>query len=155
MFSSNYDFKVVEDTSLILGTGKLLNPPWPDNMNDYGKQSAAFRGSLQKLFGDPIEKSNLADEAYLYVLEAVDENGKSWILSAYQGPSGPAIGGDILDNSIYPVAQALLQLIESAIPADFEEVVYYQDGDSTVTYGCKNGECYWFDMSGKRLDQQE
>ena len=153
MSPSKYDFKTIEDSNLIFGTGKLLNPPFPETMDDYAKQSASFRGSLLHLFGQPLEKSNLADEAYLYVIEAFDDKGNTWILSAYQGPSGPAIGGDILDDSILPVAEALLQLIEVTKPAEFEEVLYYQDGDSTITYGCKDGECYWFEMPGNHVDQ--
>jgi len=154
MSSSNYDFKTIENSNHIAGTGKLLNPPWPDNKDDYGKQSAAFRGSLLRLFGQPIEKSTLADEAYLYVIEAVDDKGNNWILSAYEGPSGPAIGGDILNNSILSVAESLLQLIEKTIPTDFEEIIYYQDSHTTVTYGCKDGDCYWLEMPGNHLDQK-
>ena len=152
MPSSNFDFKSIEDTNLLSGTGKLLNPTFPDNVDDFGRSSAAFRGSLLYLFGQPLEKSNLADEAYLYVIEAEDDQGNKWILSAYQGPSGPAIGGDYFNESIILVAEAFLQLIESTTPVDFEEIVYYQDSDSTITYGCADGNCFWHEKPGNHLD---
>jgi len=38
--------------------------------------------------------------------------------------------------------EALLQLLETTPSADFEAVVYYEDADVTIAYGCKDGQCY-------------
>src|SRR6266542_4058858 len=69
--------------------------------------------------------------------EANDNHEKRWLLTAYHGPSGPAIGENVQDHSIYPVAKALLELIESTEPIDFETKIYDDDTDFTITLGCK------------------
>src|SRR5947208_2931188 len=75
----------------------------------YGEYMARVRGALLALFGDPRDDGN--DAAYRYRLEATDASGKSWTLTAYEGASGAAIGGNPGDQSIYPVAQALQHVI--------------------------------------------
>lgn len=37
----------------------------------------------------------------------------------------------------------MLEKIKGTTPADFNEVIYYEDFDSKITYGCKNGECFY------------
>lgn len=151
MPQEHYSFRAISDDRSLTGTGKLMNPPFPASMEQFGQNVAAFRGALLHLFGEPLWASYLDDEAFGYAIQATDTKGNSWILSAYQGPSGPAIGGDTRDDSIYPVAEALLRLIEETQPADFEAVVYSEDEDSTITYGCKEGQCYWHEVPGKHV----
>lgn len=63
----------------------------------------------------------------------------------YEGPSGLAIGYDINENQPNAIraSKALLEKIKEAIPSDFNEVIYYEDFGSKITYGCKDGECFY------------
>ena len=132
MSQGEYTFKVLKESSSLAGTGKLMNMPSPERAEEYGRSVAAFRGALLSLFGEPIWTTGLLEESFEYVIEVTDRQGHSWIMAVYQGPSGPAIGGDPRDETIYPVAEALLRLIEATPPADFEEVVYYKGPNSLV-----------------------
>lgn len=133
-----YRYKTLKDQMLSFGTSKILNTSLP-----IGRGSAQFRGALLALFGQPTMKSQEAESAYDYVIEATDEENNKWILNAYEGPSGPAIGGNSKAEFIIHVANDLLNLIESTEPADFEEVIIYSDFNTKIIYGCKDGVCYF------------
>jgi hypothetical protein len=105
---------------------------------------ARFRGSLLALFGAPLRSSSYSDNAFTYLLEVTDDHGHVWILTAYQGPSGPAFGGLIHDlGAETQSSEALLALIEQTPPADFEVVLSAPEYESRITYGCRAGACYW------------
>ncbi len=150
-----YHFRSLDDDSrLPAGTTRLDDTPTPRaqatlNAGAYGVYMAAFRGSLIRLFGAPFWSTQGIDEGYEYIIEATDTNGHSWALTASGGSSGPYIGGDCADRSIYPAAEALLQLIETTTPADFTVTVYDDDTNNTISYGCSNGQCYWHERRGK------
>lgn len=141
-FTSLYTYKKLKNTDLLIGTSHMLSTSLPD-----GTGTAQFRGALITLFGAPILQSQNAEQAYDYIIQAQDDNGHQWILTAYEGPSGPAIGGDSTDRTIYPVAKDLLQKIESTQPSSFEEKVYYEDFGNTIVYGCTQNKCYYSEHS--------
>ena len=151
---NGYIFRAINDPSRARYAGKLLNygPPiekWTPE--DYRMSTVRFRGALLRLFGNPYHSSTLSDEAFDYIIEVVDAANHRWILTAYEGPSGPAIGGDSFDRAnLYPLAELLVKLIDSTTPADFEAVVYDDDTDNTVEYGYKDGEYYYREFRGKR-----
>ncbi len=158
MPQDEYTFRTLSDSQLVSGTSRLiapeLDPPNPRGLLEagkYGEYMASFRGSVLALFGPPLYTSDLADESYEYIIEATDRTNKSWILTVYDGAGGPAIGGDSSDDSILPPAIALWTLIQNTKPADFETTVYDDDTDYTVTYGCKDGHCYWNEIPGNHL----
>lgn len=140
--TSLYTYKKVKNTDLLIGTSHMLSTSLHD-----GTGTAQFRGALITLFGAPILQSQNAEEAYDYMIQAQDASGHQWILTAYEGPSGPAIGGDSTDHTIYPVAKDLLQKIESTPPSAFEEKVYYEDFGNTIVYGCTQNKCYYSEHS--------
>jgi hypothetical protein len=117
----------------------------------YAEYMAAFRGALLQLFGEPLETSDSAREAYSYLIEATDQQGGKWMLMPSQGAFGPQILGDPQDQSLKPVAEALLHLIETTKPADFLAVIYDDNADNTSAYGCRDGMCYWHEVSGNHL----
>src|SRR5262245_14709118 len=132
-----YQFRVLHDSQIGLGTSKLPLPKSAKRTEmqltgQSGIYAAAFRGALLQLFGPPRSQSHAAEEAFEYLLEARDSTDKIWVLTAYQGPSGPTIGGAARDRSIYPVAEALLQQIEATPPADFQAIIYDDDTNHTV-----------------------
>ncbi len=158
MHQDEYSFRTVSDSKQASGTSRLVAPELdpPDvrglvEVGKFGEYMASFRGSVLALFGPPLYTSDLADESYEYIIEATDRTNKSWILTVYDGPSGPAIGGDSFDDSILPPAKALWNLIQNTKPADFGATVYDDDTNNTVTYGCKDGHCYWNEIPGNHL----
>jgi len=151
-----YHFRSLSDRSLQRGTSKISLPPSPtrtawQRAGKFGVSVALFRGALLRLFGPPCDESIAAEEAYDYILEASDAAGHTWILTAYQGAGGPAIGGNTRDPSIHAVAAALLELIETTPPADFAALIDDEDLDFTVSYGWKDGAGYWHETPGNHL----
>jgi hypothetical protein len=151
-----YRFRPLDDSRLSLGTARL-SVPQTSKWHEYqqaGKTdiyTAEFRGALLKLFGAPQSSTSIAEQAFKYIIEASDDVEHLWILTAYEGPSGPAIGGNTRDQTIYPVAAALLNLIETTPPDDFEAAIYDSDTDYTVIYGCKDGRCYAQERRGRYM----
>lgn len=139
---SLYTYKKLKNEDLLLGTSHMLSTSLL-----YGTGTAQFRGALLTLFGKPILQSDNAEEAYDYVIQAQDSIGHQWILTAYEGASGPAIGGDSTDHTIYPVAKDLLQKIESTKPSAFEATTYYEDFGNKIVYGCTQDKCYYNEHS--------
>ena len=151
-----YTFKPLKDTSLSLGSSKILNPDSAkekelESQGHFGLYTAYFRGALLRLFGEPLSTTFVAEAAFKYIIEASDESGKKWLLTAYEGPSGPAIGGDSKDLSNRGAVSALIELTDLTLPADFDAIIYDDDTDNTVYYGCKDGTCYYRELPGEHL----
>ncbi|WP_419891589.1 hypothetical protein [Paenibacillus xylanexedens] len=134
-----YTYKSITEEDQTLGFSKFL-----DTGIFEGEESAKFRGSLLTLFGDPLYKSDNAEDAYHYLIE-VSKDASKWCFMVYEGPSGPSIGCDSNENqpNAIEASKALLEKIRETTPSDFNEVIYYEDFDSKITYGCKNGECFY------------
>jgi sulfur transfer protein SufE len=115
----------------------------------YGKYTAAFRGSTLSLFGQPLP--NERHEQDDYIIQATDADGRVWIVTVYQGLGEVGFGGDSSDDTIMPVAEALRDLIEQTTPADFDDTFYSPGYDSTIHYGCKDGQCYYQQQPGNQL----
>lgn len=149
---SKYQFRQINDRDRLRRTSKLMLPDSTKERvfakaGDFGEYMAGFRGALLKLFGEPMQK--WSDAAYDYILEATDTDGNVWTLTAYEGASGSAIGGNSRDPSIYPVAIALRDLIEATTPADFEVTMWSDEYGTTTTYGCIAGSCYYYEERGR------
>jgi hypothetical protein len=128
-----------------------MNPWWSHKDEqgfNLGEYAARFRGALLQLFGAPSHTTSLAEESYDYMIEATDEHGSTWVFTVYEGSSGPAIGGNGSAEGAIQAVGALVALIESTPPADFEATIYYEDTDWTVIYGCKDGVCYYHEIEG-------
>src|SRR6266702_4464547 len=102
-----FTFRALGDINLSRLTSKKLNYNGDGEPLDYRRDVAQFRGALLRLFGKPVAQSTLSDAAFHYIIEARDERDHVWILTAYQGASGPAIGGKMFDQTVQPAAQAL------------------------------------------------
>jgi hypothetical protein len=139
-----FTFKPLTDSTAAYATSRMRVPM----LQTYKQQPAAsarFRGSLLALFGVPLESSTDADGAFTYVLEVQNAQGQTWIMTAYEGPSGPAFGGPMRTGTDEPVraAEELLTLIDATPPADFDIVLEAPEYASRIRYGCHAGECYW------------
>ena len=151
-----YTFRAVHDSTLARRTAKLLNyyrpPQGHGTPQDAQVAATRFRGALLRLFGKPYHSSTLSDEAVEYIIEVSDPNNNHWILTAYEGASGSAIGGDRFNKeNLYPLAELLIKLIDNTTPADFEAAVYDDDTDNTAVYGYKSGEYYYRESRGKQF----
>lgn len=137
-----FRFTPLADPARLHGTSRLWIDAFDATRGD-PVFSARFRGALLALFGEPVVRSSDADNAFSYLFEVTAATGETWILTAYEGPSGPAFGG-LMDHPLEnAAAEALLALIEQTPPADFEEVLSAPEYESRITYGCRAGECYW------------
>lgn len=135
----------LDDNKLVHGTSKMDIPSLnAKEFASYGSFMARFRGSLLTLFGKPLFSGSDADEAFTYIIKARNSNGQRWLITAYDGPSGPAFGAiDPLSLQSNTVAESLLALVEATPPADFEAILEVPDFNSIITYGCRNSESYW------------
>ncbi|MBE0339009.1 hypothetical protein E0698_21870 [Paenibacillus sp. 23TSA30-6] len=141
-YVTKFIYKKVNDPKDSLMTSNILHATSLEE-----ETVAQFRGALITLFGKPQRTSKNFEDAYEYIIKATNPDGQSWILTAYEGPGGPAIGGDTKKESVEEVAQDLLNLIEATKPADFEDVGYYEDTGSTIRYGCKDQVCFYHEST--------
>ncbi|GGG13985.1 hypothetical protein GCM10010912_68000 [Paenibacillus albidus] len=113
------------------------------------------RGALLALLGEPLYKTTNIEDAYSYIVQVKDEEFNDWIFTAYEGPSGPAIGykGEE-DEGVEQAAHALLDELARVIPGDFEEILICEDLGNTITYGCKDGVCYYNEEIGDALFEE-
>ncbi len=130
-------FSKIDHLSSGIGTSRLIS------VTSDLKEIANYRGSLMALFGDPIQESMNAEDIFTYVIQAQRSDGDKWILTAYQGSSGFAIGGADEKELSHEIAYLLMQKLASMAPSDFERRdLHHTDSDETYIYGCLNGECY-------------
>jgi hypothetical protein len=137
-----FRFTPLADPARLHGTSRLWMDAF-DRTNHDSVVPARFRGPLLALFGEPIVCSSDADAAFSYLFEVTDGTGETRILTAHEGPFGPAFGG-LIDHPLeIAAAEALLVLIEQTSPADFAAVLSAPEYESRITYGCQAGEGYW------------
>ncbi|MCL2060203.1 MAG: hypothetical protein FWH01_14320 [Oscillospiraceae bacterium] len=136
----NYTFEVSNEVNAIAGTSQILNLIYfgPNASEDM----AIVQGQLLTLFGEPAYITKDLENAYLYIIIATGDNGNTYILSAYSGPSGPAIGGDTSLDGIDEAADKLKEYILSAHPSDYEYEGYYFDGPTKIHRGVKDGKAF-------------
>ena len=137
----NYTFEASKDINLIALTSNLMNIIMIDQR--YNKAATELYGRLLTAFGEPVETSKSLENAYTYVILAKCEDGNKHVLSVYEGPSGPAIGGN---KNAMDAAQALKKHILNAMPADYEYKGYYLDGPTKIHRGIKNGEVFYSEV---------
>lgn len=127
----------MSDLEAMAGTSHVYGP-----LDMSLETDARFRGALLALFGEPLWESEDYEAAYEYLIRAVDEEGREYLLTAYQGPSGAAVGGDTQVQGIEEAAEALCDLLLESEPADFEAEMVYMDLGIRVIYGCRDGKPY-------------
>lgn len=107
-----------------------------------------FYGKLRTVFDEPDYTSDDYESMYSYNVMAVGENGESFYLEVYHGPSGASVGGKPFDISkeqekVYMnAAYELIAFIESANPSDYIWEGIYEDTSENVRYTVKDGKAY-------------
>ena len=112
-------------------------------------------GRLLKLFGEPAFTSENLEDMYNYLILGTDEEGNTYQLVAYSGPSGPAIGGDSSNPKLAEVAAALDEYINASDYVDFDYTGIYEDYDVEVKMGIQNGEPYMEENEMEDIDFEE
>ena len=152
MAEFKYQFKAVNDQEKISGS-KIFNiiDGFP---SDYSEQAVLIYGKLKTLFGDPLYEEKDIENQYTYAVVTTTEDGREIYLHAYNGPSGPAIGGK-QDEESRKAAYQLLEMIQQATPTDYDYVGYYLDGPSRIQEGIKNGVPYYDEEELDDLSEEE
>lgn len=152
MAEFKYQFKTVSDQKKI-GGSNIINiiegfPP------DYIEQAVLIYGKLKTLFGEPLYEEKDLENQYTYGVVTTTEDGREIFLHAYNGPSGPAIGGQ-QDAESREAAYQLSELIQQAAPTDYDYVGYYLDGPVRIREGIKNGVPYFEEIPLDDLSEEE
>lgn len=109
---------------------------------------ARFYGQLRTIFGEPHDSSDDYEAIYSYDVTAEDGNGNKLLLEAYHGPSGAAIGGpvvgaDDIEREVYEkAARELIELVNAAVPSDYEWEGVYADIPVNIKYVVKDGKVH-------------
>lgn len=152
MAEFKYQFKTVDDQDKISGS-KIFNiiDGFP---SDYNEQKVLIYGKLKTLFGDPLYEEKDVENQYTYGLVTTTEDGREIFLHAYNGPSGPAIGGQ-KDEESRKAAYQLLEMIQQAAPTDYDYAGYYLDGPSRIQGGIRNGVPYYEEVELDDISDEE
>lgn len=152
MAEFKYQFKAVNDQKKISGSNIMnIIHGFPA---DYSEQTVLIYGKLKTLFGDPLYEEKDVENQYAYGVVTTTEDGREIFLHAYNGPSGPAIGGQ-QDEESRQAAYQLSEMIQQAAPTDFDYVGYYLDGPSRIREGIKNGVPYYEEVELGDLSKEE
>ena len=152
MAEFTYQFKTVDDKEKISGS-KIFNII-DSFSSDYSEQAVLIYGKLKTLFGEPLYEEKDVENQYTYGVVTTTEDGREIFLHAYSGPSGPAIGGR-QDEESREAAHQLVEMIQQAVPTDYDYVGYYLDGPSRIQEGIKNGVPYHEEVELDDLSEEE
>ncbi|MBO5622556.1 MAG: hypothetical protein J5959_13110 [Butyrivibrio sp.] len=139
-----YTFKKCDEDRMA-GTAQICGIyEFGDGPDDFMSNYALAYGQLKTRFGEPMYTSKDLECLYNYCLIASDEDGNELVLTAYCGPTGPAIGGNPGDEKAVMAAKQLAEYICEAGPTDCKISGYYYDSELPlkITLGVKNGKPY-------------
>ena len=131
----------LEQEDHIIGTSHIC--AIYDQMDLNGMTDAIAFGQLQCLYGEPDYKTDDYENMYCYQIKATYKDGSTYYLTAYCGPTGPAIGGDSLDEGACKAGEALAKYIRAAGVVDYEHKCIYYDFGTEITMGIKDGKPYY------------
>lgn len=129
-------YTIIKDSKSLIGTSQIMN------VSTDADEIATYRGKLITLFGAPLHETIQDDNAFTYLFEASDHANHKWLFTAYQGPSGFAIGGNPRQKDSKAAAVAFVEDLNTMAPADFERSLTNRDDKTNITYGCKDMKCY-------------
>ncbi|MGN1095088.1 MAG: hypothetical protein ACI4QR_01730, partial [Eubacteriales bacterium] len=102
------------------------------------EDAAVAEGKLLSVFGKPAYSSESYEDSFDYVIKASTDDGRSVILSVYC-MGVVHIGAEQQDDFSSEAANALIEYVNNAVPADFNRTVYYLDFDMQIDISLKNG----------------
>lgn len=128
MKKETFIFRKLNDIDKFESTGKTFD------LDRSMEKVAEVWGSLITLFGQTEYFSDEMEEAFSYLLEAIDDEGQSIYFEIYFGATGLAIGVGAESHTTdkaKEMADFFMDKLASTIPSEFDYVGYYSD------YGCK------------------
>ena len=143
-----FTFTALHDRTLLShGASRIRVPALAAQTHDPAYY-ARFRGALLARFGPPLATSTDAGDAFVYWFLVTTDAGASWMMTAYEGPSGSAFGArDPYRDKVIAAATALLAILDATQPADFEVVLASDEYEAHIRYGCHDGACYWHETT--------
>ena len=110
---------------------------------DFGEMSsqedaAIVEAKLLTAFGNPAESSENYENSFDYVIRATAKDGQSVVLNVY-GMGIVHIGASQRDDFTVQAANALIEYVTAAKPADYERTVYYLDFYLQIDIQVKDG----------------
>jgi len=145
----NYTFTASDDLKLCSDDSSYITDI-SDKLS--GEEITKIQGKLLTLFGEPVYTTPNLENAYEYVIIATDSDGKQTVLSAYCGPSGPAIGGNVFIQGIEDIAKELRTYINQADTTDYEYEGYYLDRPAKIYQKIENGKISYSEVV---IDEEE
>ncbi len=129
-----FTFQSLQDDNLIGGSSYFMDFGEMNSQED----AAIAEGKLLSAFGDPEFTSENYENSFNYIIRATAEEGYSVILTVY-GMGVVHIGADRQDDFAQKAASALIEYVNSFLPADYSRTVYYLDYDLQIDIQVKNG----------------
>ena len=129
-----FTFQSLQDDNLIGGSSYFMDFGEMNSQED----AAIAEGKLLSAFGDPEFTSENYENSFNYIIRATAEEGDSVILTVY-GMGVVHIGADRQDDFAQKAASALIEYVNSFLPADYSRTVYYLDYDLQIDIQVKNG----------------
>ena len=129
-----FTFQSLQDDNLIGGSSYFMDFGEMNSQED----AAIAEGKLLSAFGDPEFTSENYENSFNYIIRATAEEGDSVMLTVY-GMGVVHIGADRRDDFAQKAASALIEYVNSFLPADYSRTVYYLDYDLQIDIQVKNG----------------
>jgi len=149
-----YKFISLKDNNSFIPGSKIANLQLFSEHNE-----VKIQGILRTLFGEPLFESDNYEDAYCYMIEAIDSensNDLSLHFYVYQGSSGCAIGGLSLSTQMKEAINQFKELLKNTEPSDFMYEGYYMDAFVKIRQGIQNGEIIYekLDIDEEHTDKE-
>ncbi len=142
-----YSFSAIKNESELYGSSQVENLLLFSEYNEI-----QIQGRMKALFGEPLYETKNLEDAYAYVIQAMDESGAQVYFSVYQGGTGAAIGAKSRSEQLQEAVEAFKQVLCATQPVDFLYEGYYMDACVKVTQGIQSGQ---FTYEEEDLDDEE
>lgn len=134
-----YTFRSINDEKIMIGTSKYSDFNVFEEHNDIKVQ-----GILKTLFGEAFYQTPNFENAYAYIIEAIDEHNEKYFFTVYHGSTGCAIGCKHSSSSqIHNVILELKELVKSTKPTEYLSTYYYLDSAVKIECGIEDGKIIW------------
>ncbi|MDO5294035.1 MAG: hypothetical protein Q4F05_14945 [bacterium] len=149
MREDQYTFSIETEIDYIENCSRICNVGYFEE-NEFVK----FYGSLLRLFGKPQYSSEDFEASFDYIIKAKSTQGEELLLSAYSGPTGPAIGGTSGIEETHAAVVELISLIKNTAPENYDYTGYYLEAGIRINCGIKDGKVYYQEEEISQEEQE-
>ena len=130
----NFKFESLKDTDLISEDSYFMDFGEMNSQEDV----AIAEGKLLSAFGQPEFESENYENSFNYTIRATANNGESVILTVYS-VGVIHIGAERQDSFAEKAASALIEYVNSFVPAEYSRTVYCLDFNMQIDIQVKGG----------------